>query len=166
MKDSKKNPTIVLSIIAIAAAALGFFGGMKYQQTKTPTFGKGVAQGAMNQNKQTGSASVKNVRAGAGTGNGLKMGTIAAMDATSITLKMQDGSSKIVILAGSTTYKKTADAAKTDVKVGDIVVITGTTNSDGSITAENVQLNPNMMGAVPGNPGDNGTGAPPEVPQN
>ena len=60
MNNIKKNPTLAISIVAIICAVLGFFGGMKYQQTKVPTFarnGQNSMPGAMQNttgNIQTG----------------------------------------------------------------------------------------------------------------
>ena len=151
----KNSNVVIIGIIAIVFAALGFFSGMKYQQTKIPSFSRNNVQGMMGQNeKLSNGTGTKNIRTGMGATNenGLRMGTIAGMDETSITLKMQDGSSKIIILAESTTYKKTAEAVKDNVQVGDTVVITGTTNTDGSITAQQIQINPAMMNALPSAP--------------
>ncbi|MFZ2024878.1 MAG: DUF5666 domain-containing protein [Microgenomates group bacterium] len=151
MKDSKKNPTIVLGIIAIACAALGFFGGMKYQQTKSPSFARGGLnnmQGGMQNNsqaKQTGTT--KNTNGIGKSFGGMQIGTIASMDETSLTVKLQDGSSKIVILSGTTTYKTMTDASKSDINVGDTIAISGSTNTDGSVSAQSIQLNPAMIGA-------------------
>lgn len=44
----------------------------------------------------------------------------------------------------SATYSKTAIGAKTDLKIGDNVGVFGTTNSDGSVTAQTVQENPSF----------------------
>ncbi|EKD67236.1 MAG: hypothetical protein ACD_48C00525G0002, partial [uncultured bacterium] len=51
-------------------------------------------------------------------------------------------SSKIVVLSGTTTYAKSTDGSQTDLKVGDRVNAFGTTNTDGSVTAQSIQLNP------------------------
>ncbi len=151
MKDIKKNPTLALSIVAIVSALLGFFGGMKYQQTKVPTYARNrqnTTQGEMqnnNGNKQTGT--MKNNRNGTGAGfGGMQIGTVSSIDDTSVTVKLQDGSSKIVILSGTTNYKTTIAASKSDLKIGDTVAVSGSTNTDGSVSAESIQLNPQMMG--------------------
>ena len=150
----KNSNVVVIGIIAIIIAALSFFGGMKYQQTKLPSFSRGPLQGGMEQNNKTANGvGTRGAKTGtAGAGNNLRMGTISAMDDTSITLKLQDGGSKIIILTATTLYKQTTEAMKTDVRIGDTVFVTGATNSDGSITAENVQINPAMMNTAPNAP--------------
>ena len=79
---------------------------------------------------------------GAGMRAGTVNGSILSMDANSITVKLSDGSTKIVLLSGSTTYSNTASASQSDLKTGSTVAVFGTPNSDGSVTATNVQLNP------------------------
>ena len=118
-----KNTSVIVGIVAIVFAAGGFFGGMKYQQSKTPTFARGQQ--------------VRNR-----TGNGMVNGTILSVDATTMTVKLSDNSSKIVVLSGTTTYAKSTDGSQTDLKVGDRVNAFGTTNTDGSVTAQSIQLNP------------------------
>ena len=124
----KKNIVIVV-VVALVFASGGFFGGMKYQQSKTPTRGGGqFAFGAGGQR-----------RAGA-AGMGFVNGEVISQDTNSITVKNQNGGSQIVILAPSTTYRKAVDGTSGDVTTGKMVTVTGSTNSDGSLTAQNVQI--------------------------
>jgi hypothetical protein len=67
-----------------------------------------------------------------------------------MTVKLADGSSKIVLLTASTSFNKATAATAADLTVGQTVAAFGTTNTDGSITASNVQINPVMRG--PGGP--------------
>lgn len=134
----KNNMTMTI-VIAVVVAALAFFGGMQYQKSQAKTsfagsqFGQAGAGGA---NGQRGG------RAGGRGFGGATVGDIVSVDANSITVKLQDGSSKIVNLSGSTTFSKTDTASKSDLKTGIKVAAFGTPSSDGSITAQNVQLNP------------------------
>lgn len=105
---------------------VGFYAGMKYQQSKVPV--RQFGQGGQGQNR---------VRMG-----GQVIGEILSMDEKSVTVKLADGSSKIILLSSTTTFSATATGAKTDLKVGVRVAAFGTTNSDGSVTATNVQINP------------------------
>ncbi|MBC7293407.1 MAG: hypothetical protein H5T84_04735, partial [Thermoleophilia bacterium] len=78
------------------------------------------------------------------------------------------GSSKIVLYSGSTTMVKTLEATAADLATGQEVVITGSENSDGTVTAQRIQLGVSLpQGAAPGSstgtsaggsPGAAGTG--------
>jgi len=133
-----KNPILPI-LICVAVAGGSFFAGMKYQQSKQPSFAGRFG------NRQ-------DVRTGEGQGqfrNGRPIqGDIISADEKTITVKMADGSTKIVILSETTTYNKTSDASKADLKVGEKVGVFGTENADGSVTAQNIQLNPQFRVAT------------------
>lgn len=122
---------IGMIIALIVGGAVGFFGGMKYQQGKQPAFSRQFGQGG---------------RFGQGTGGrtGFRptAGKIIVSDDKSITVQLQDGSSKIVFLTGTTQINKAENAAKSDLKTGEQVAVFGTDNSDGTVTAQVVQINP------------------------
>ena len=121
---------VTLIVVAVVFAGGGFFGGMKYQQSKTPA----VAA-------RTGAAGFAGRRTGSGGANmGFANGQVLSADQNSITVKLQNGGSQNVILAPSTTYRKAVDGTISDVAVGSQVTVTGTTNSDGSLTAQSVQI--------------------------
>ncbi|MCL4352980.1 DUF5666 domain-containing protein [Patescibacteria group bacterium] len=143
-----KNNLVTIIIVAVIVGAVGFFAGMQfsnYQQSQRRNsfsgFGQGGAQGGQFQG-----------RAVNGTRSRPVDGIILNQDANSITVKMQDGSTKIVVLSATTNYVRTSSASKNDLKVGDTVGAFGTENSDGTMTATNIQLNPvfrNLTGGAP-----------------
>jgi hypothetical protein len=118
---------------------VAFWGGMKYASAKN-------ASGMQNPTGQFGQAGGPNgLRAGrGGRGGGFTTGEIIAADATTITVKLQSGGSKIIFLSDATPITKSVDGAKTDLAVGKTVMVTGPTNSDGSVTAQSVMLRPAM----------------------
>jgi hypothetical protein len=126
-----KNNIVIVTILALlVGGGIGFFGGMQYHKNQRPSFTQFSARGASGAN----GARMRN-------GNGAA-GDIISVDANSITVKMTDGSSKIVLLTAATSINKAATATAADLTVGERVSAFGTTNADGSMTAANVQINP------------------------
>ena len=98
-------------------------------------------------------------------GGGAVSGSIIAADSSSITVKTTDGSTKIVLLSSSTTVSKVSEGSQSDLTTGQNVIVTGTTNNDGSVTATRVELGAtlNTTGTGAGSgppPGFNGSGGP------
>lgn len=77
-------------------------------------------------------------------GANLANGEIIAKDEKSITIKLRDGGSKIIFLSGTTAINKSATGTIDDLKVGTQVTATGTINTDGSVSAQMVQIRPEM----------------------
>lgn len=129
---------IIGGVIAAVLIGGAFYGGMMYQQNTTPARG---AFGMMN-GTFTGQMGRTGLNGTRSMGAGVTAGEILSKDANSITLKLQDGSTRIVFTNASTTVMKTSEGALTDLSVGTAVTAIGTTNSDGSVTAQSVQLRP------------------------
>jgi hypothetical protein len=144
-----KNNLIITVVLVLIVGAGAFFGGMKYQQSKSDanrqafngTGGYGAGNGGQARNRTTGNRQV--------------IGDVISQDDKSITVKLQDGSSKIVLISTNTTVNKASEGSTSDLKVGERVGVFGSDNSDGSVTAQNIQLNPMFRGG----PGS-GTGTP------
>lgn len=137
------NKQYIITIILIIIVGVGgFYGGMQYQKSQRGNFASGQFT---NRNGGQGGFG------GRGGNNRPVIGEIISQDDNSITVKMQDGSSRIVILSDKTTINKATVAVKSDLKVGEKVVVFGAINTDGSVTAQNVQLNPigRLMNASP-----------------
>jgi hypothetical protein len=136
MKNEKlqfkiKNLILFLGVL-ILGGGVGFFAGMKYQQGKQRNITRQFF------NKMGGKQGTGTSRLGFRPVNG----EIIAADEKSITVKLQDGSSKIVIISENTQINKAEQASKNDLKVGEKVAVFGQENSDGSVTAQNIQINP------------------------
>lgn len=127
---------MVASLIVVAGAS--FYGGMKYvESTSSRTLSPGVSGGFQS---RTGMG-VNRASRGSANG-GFTSGEIIAKDATNLTIKLVDGGSKIVFYTGTTPVTKTIGGTPEDVAVGKTVLITGKSNPDGSINAEQIQLRP------------------------
>ncbi len=127
-----KNNFIITIIVAVVVGALGFFGGMKYQQSKSPRFG----------NQQFGANMMGRGQRQGQNGFRPTAGEIINADDKSITVKLQNGSTKIIFVSDKTQINKAATATKADLKTGERVIVFGQENTDGSVTAQNIQLNP------------------------
>jgi len=129
-----KNHLTLTIVIAIVAATLGFFGGSTYASSKgipnpNPNFARNGAMGAANRANRQG-----------GMGGGLINGTILSKDDQSVTLKLRDGGSKIVFISASTDIGKFVKGAAEDLQTDENVMVTGKTNTDGSVTASSIQI--------------------------
>ncbi len=130
----KKIIPIIIILIIIGGGV--FYGGMKYGQSKSPA---GFIQ---RQQSSTSTAGFLNGRNGDRNGGGFVSGDIIAKDNNSITVKLQNGSSKIIFFSDSTEIDKFATGTASDLEVGKTVMVTGAANQDGSITAQSIQLRP------------------------
>ena len=130
----QKN-TIITGVVAlIIGLGVGYFGSTAFV-AKTParsTFARGSFT----------ASSTAFARGGNQASGGLLTGTVASKDSGSITLDTRDGSSHVVLITPDTTVQKTVAGALTDVAVGATVLVTGTTNSDGSVSAASIELRP------------------------
>ncbi len=130
IKLKNKNLIIIGVVALLIGGGAGFFAGTKYQQSKT------VSQRSTANGNPGG-----RMMGRFGNANGMAVrGQIISADKGSITVKMQDGSTKIVILGSSTMVGKTSTGSVSDLTNGSTVIVFGATNSDGSITAQNIQV--------------------------
>lgn len=127
----------------IVVALLVFYGGFSYGKTHASAavaangrnFG-GVAAGGQGMGAR--------MRTSAGQAGGFVIGKILSKDATSMTVSLQNGGSKIVFLASSTPVMKTVAGSVSDLAVGTTVQVTGSAGADGSVTARSVEIRPEM----------------------
>jgi len=146
-----KNKVIAI-VIGIAIIGGGaFYAGMKYGQSNSSTgSGQGAAAGFANLTPEQRQARIQQMEGTATSGGQKRMqagtgfvnGEIISKDDTSITVKLQDGSSKIIFYSGTTQIGKMTNGTSNDMEIGKTVSVNGTANSDGSITAQSIQIRP------------------------
>lgn len=141
MKNTKV--ILVVAVLFIVFAGGGFYAGMKYQQSQRGQFFRqfNSSQGSQN-NQARGRMGFRPVA-----------GEVISRDDKSITVKLQDGGSKIVLFSDNTSINKASEGSKDDLKTGEQVAVFGQENSDGSVTAQNIQLNPQNRGMFNQHPG-------------
>lgn len=127
----KSIKTLYVIIIVVLVGAGAFFGGMQYQKSQRASRIGQFGQQFANRGGQNGRS---------------VSGNIINSDDNSLTVKLADGSSKIILLSGSTVVNKQTTGSKADLKNEERVLVIGKENSDGSLTADSVSLNPMFRG--------------------
>lgn len=133
----KKNQTSIL--IAVVALVVGFGVGYVAHQPQNPAsnFGGGVS-------------GRRTFGTGQGTaGAGMVNGTILSVDSSSLTVQLPNGSSQVIFYSTSTPILTTTDGSVADLSAQKNVAVFGTTNSDGSMTAQSIQIRPQGQPGVP-----------------
>jgi hypothetical protein len=154
--NNKQIITIaIIAVIVIGAGA--FYGGTVYEKNilnkqgllRSATrgqFSQGQGQGQFRQGGSNGSGF------GHDGNGGFIGGEIVSKDdpvkpdgngaSQSITIKMSDGSTKIVFFSDSTNIGKAEKGSSSDLAAGQQVMVNGTANQDGTVTAQNIQIRP------------------------
>ncbi len=141
-------------ILVLIAGGVGFYGGMQYGQSKSSQSG---SQNFARSGGNSGGFIARNGGARrTGAGGNFISGDILKKDNGSIVIQDQNGGSKIVLLSGSTTIGKMATGTADDLVPGERVMVAGSANQDGSITAQTIQIRPENPN---GNGNQSGQGA-------
>lgn len=150
-----KKTLLITFVIAIIVAGGAFYAGMKYGQSKaSASFTQGDFQNLRNLSpeerqqriQQMGAAGIgiQDGRSGNRAGAGFATGEIISKDDKSITVKLRDGGSKIIFYSDTTEVSKFVNGTSNDLEIGKTVTVNGKANQDGSITAQSIQLRPNI----------------------
>ena len=135
-------------LIGVIIGAVVFGGGGYYFGTKHVPSAGGARQ--FSGNFQAG-AQGGGTR-GARMAGGFVGGEVIAKDTTSITVKEQNGSTKIILLGEGSQITKSTSGSAADLSIGINVIVTGQQNADGSMTAQTVQIRPAGLPAQAGAP--------------
>jgi hypothetical protein len=143
-----QNKNVILIIIIVLAVGAGaFYGGTLYEKNKVSS--QGMMRG--NGNFPGGRAGQANGPGGPGRGAGqgkngsngnFTVGQIVSKDDKSITIKTSDNGSKIIFFTNSTTVGRSVSGSPSDLNSGQNVMVNGTANPDGSLSAQNIQIRP------------------------
>lgn len=137
MKDMKKNLVYIAGVVLIIAA---FFGGMFYgKSSDNPAASKSGASGRFIRGFNGQSAGSINIITG----------KVIAKDQQSLTISLPNGNSEIVFYSTSTPVEKPSPVSINSVSTGSNVVVSGTQNSDGSFTADSIQVRGANQGPGP-----------------
>jgi hypothetical protein len=138
----KKN-TIIIVIGGLVVMGLVFYAGMKLgskdqSDSNYKMFSGQFDPQASGMQKFGGQNGLALNRTGGM--NGGASGEVIAKDDKSITVKLKDGGSKIVFYSEKTSVLKTATTSLNDVLIGEQVAVIGSSNQDGSVNADSIQL--------------------------
>lgn len=135
------NKKIIFNILGIVViVGVAFYGGTVYGKKNNNLSSSPVGAGQLSGFNGVGAR---------GMNNGFTSGEIISKDESSITIKSQDGSTKIALVGLKTQIMKSTTGSLDDLVTGASVTVTGVSNSDGSVTAESVQIRP--AGSAPFN---------------
>lgn len=147
-----KKQHIIAAVIALCIGGGVFYGGMQYeknvaaksQQTNGRNFAGGNRQGGSDQTggQRVAGQSGGGMRRGGANGGGFVTGEILSKDDKSLTIKTTDGGSTIVYFSPTVVVRKAETGSLSDLATGQQVVVNGKSNSDGSLSADTVQITP------------------------
>ena len=141
-------------VVAVLVGGATFYGGMKYAQNDSSRgFGQGDFENLRNLSPEERQQHFQEAGANMGgtfregmdrQGNGFMVGEIISKDDQSITVSMPDGGSRIIFYSETTEISKFTDGNSEDLEVGKTISANGETNSDGSVTAQTIQIRPDF----------------------
>ena len=136
MKNSLISSLLVCAVVFFG---VGFYSGKTYQSKQAPANSvSDTASGGFNRGEGSGG------RGGRGGFGGMTMGEVVSKDSSGLTLKLRDGGSKVIFVTTSTIVGHMTTGTMDDITTGSNVAVNGATNSDGSITANSIQIRPIM----------------------
>jgi len=126
-----KNNVFSFILIAVISLGVGFYAGSFYQKNQQQS-----------RFSQFGTRNFSGQNQGGRFGMGTRpiSGQIIKKETDSITVKTQNGSTRIVFFTEKTSIGKITKTTTEDLKENETVFIIGQENSDGSITAQNIQI--------------------------
>jgi len=142
-------PIFIVTVLIVGGGA--FFAGMKYGQSKNSfaNFQNLTPEQRQQRMQQMGAAGGFRTTGGGNRNGGFVSGEILSKTDNSLTVKLQDGGSKIILFSDTTTIAKSTDGTSSDLETGKTIMVTGSANSDGSITATNIQIRPETPSQQP-----------------
>lgn len=156
----------IITVIIVSGAA--FYGGMTFQKSRDSLAGlsgEALTNKMASLGMTTGGTASRDVNStgfpggtfpgdtngtGRMNGGGMVTGEIVSANSQSMTVRQQNGTTTTIYYSDSTDISKTSSGTFSDLSSGTDVAVTGTTNTDGSVTARSIRINPEMLTGNPG----------------
>ncbi len=135
----EKNTLITAAIVAVVAFGGGTFYG-KHSAGTTLSDLKNLS--AADRRQARGSRGGFGGISGGAAGDSFVSGEVLSADAKSITVKLQDGGSKIIFISADTKVMKSTAGSIADVTIQSQITATGGAADGGNITAKTIQIRP------------------------
>lgn len=152
-KKISKNSVIIMAIIAMVVIGLiSFFVGYRFGGLKNGVGGRGNFNNFDGQARMMPGAGAGRIAGQMAQGGRMNFidGEVISKTDQNLTMKLTDGGSKIILLGSSTTVSKSTSGSIDDLVPGTKLMISGDTNTDGSVTARTIQLkDSNMVAPIP-----------------
>lgn len=157
MTKFKLSPHYAITVaVAIVVGGGAFYGGTLYQKQKDSLVGTspqnirqrlqnlGLNTGATSGRGGSGGAFFRSGGAGSGGGgfSGGVSGQVINLGSNSLTIKVANGSTRTVYYSSSTIINKSVKGAASDLSANQAILVAGTPNSDGSLTASSIDIRP------------------------
>lgn len=117
-------------VVAVIVAVVFFF------------VGKAIGQNGSNATQAGGRNVTSSTRGfgGRGMGGGFAAGQVVSVDGNSLTVQLPNGNSEVVFYSSSTQVIKPQPAPLSALTPGTMVLVGGSANPDGSVTAQTIQI--------------------------
>lgn len=138
---ASKKCIIASAIIVVIVAGISFYVGTFFgsRSNSGPNFSE------FSQNGNRTGFNPSNLNGGARNASaGVNFGEIISIENGQITVKLDNGGSKLLFIQDSTIVSKSVEGNIGDLSKGTNITFQGTNNSDGSITAQSIQIRPSQ----------------------
>jgi len=133
---------LLIIILAVVVGGSAFYGGIKYAENKKTELQdlSSEQRAKMRQWSDSKANGFKDKQVDKTMGVKPIKGEIIAKDDKSVTIKLQDGGSKIIFFSDSTKITKSLSGAIDNLADGEQIAVSGVANQNGSITAQFIRI--------------------------
>jgi len=158
-----------ITLIAVLLVAVGFIVGVQVEKGKTsePSGTAGIAAGiaalrggssSTTTGKSAGTSAGAAGFPGAGAAGGLTSGTVADVSGSTLYVTTSEGNTVKVSTSAGTSVSKSSKVEVDSIRPGESVTITGSTGSDGNVSAKSITVG-STTGSLFGGLGGSGAGS-------